>query len=104
MRSRRVTLAARPVGYPRESDFAVEEGPVGEPGPGEVLVRSLWVSPDPYQRGRMSEGRSYAKALELGDTITSGAVGEVVETRDPRFEAGELVLRPAGWGGHARRA
>jgi NADPH-dependent curcumin reductase CurA len=99
--SRRVTLVARPQGMPRESDFALEEGPVGEPGPGEVLVRSLWVSLDPYQRGRMSEARSYAASLQLGDTITSQAVGEVVESGDRRFEPGDLVLGQLGLQEHA---
>ena len=64
--NRRITLAARPEGYPRESDFALVEEPVPEPGPGEVLVRGLCLSLDPYMRGRMSEGRSYAKPTELG--------------------------------------
>ena len=58
--SRRVTLAARPNGEPREEDFRIEDAAVPEPGPGEVLVRALYVSVDPYQRGRMSEARSYA--------------------------------------------
>ena len=62
-------------GEPQESDFALDEAPVPEPGPGEVLVHNLYVSVDPYQRGRMSEARSYAKPLELGDVITSQAVG-----------------------------
>jgi len=90
--NRRVTLAARPVGAPQESDFALDEAPVPEPGPGEVLVRNLYVSVDPYQRGRMSEARSYAKPLEIGDVVTSQAVGEVVESNDPRFSPGDTVL------------
>jgi NADPH-dependent curcumin reductase CurA len=62
-----------------------------------VLVRTLWVSIDPYQRGRMSEARSYAKSLELGDVITAQAVGAAVESRDPRYEPGDLVLGQLGW-------
>ncbi len=85
LRNRRVTLASRPVGFPDESDFRVDEDDVGEPGAGEVLVRTLWLSVDPYQRGRMSEARSYARSLELGDVITAQAVGEVVESNDPRY-------------------
>jgi NADPH-dependent curcumin reductase CurA len=92
-----VTLAARPVGAPKESDFALEEIEVGEPGPGEVLVKALYVSVDPYQRGRMSQARSYAKSLEIGDVITSQAVGEVVESEDPRFAPGDLVVGQLGW-------
>ncbi len=95
--NRRVTLAARPVGFPKESDFALVESPVGEPGPGEVLVRAHYLSVDPYQRGRMSEARSYARPVELGDVMTSQAVGEVVESNDPRFAAGDHVVGQLGW-------
>jgi NADPH-dependent curcumin reductase CurA len=95
--SRRVVLATRPAGEPREEDFRLEEAPIPEPGPGEVLVRILYVSVDPYQRGRMSLSRSYARSLELGDVITAQAVGEVVETRDPRFRLGEIVVGQLGW-------
>jgi NADPH:quinone reductase len=70
---------------------------VPQPGAGEVLVRVLWVSVDPYQRGRMSQARSYAKSLELGDVITAQAVGQVVESRDPRYEQGELAVGQLGW-------
>ena len=99
--NRRITLAARPEGEPEESNFALVEDEVPEPGAGEVLVRVLWVSVDPYQRGRMSQARSYAKSLELGDVITAQAVGEAVESRDPRFEPGDLVVGQLGWQEHA---
>jgi NADPH-dependent curcumin reductase CurA len=95
--NRRVTLAARPVGFPKDSDFAFDEVEVGEARPGEVLVRTLWVSVDPYQRGRMSEARSYAKSLELGDVITSQSIGEVVESHDGRYSPGDLVVGQLGW-------
>src|SRR6266536_4036996 len=95
--NRRVTLAARPAGFPQESDFACDEVSSGSPGPGEVLVRVLWASVDPYQRGRMSEARSYAQPLEIGDVITSQSVGEVVESNDPRFSPAELVVGQLGW-------
>jgi NADPH-dependent curcumin reductase CurA len=95
--NRRVTLAARPVGTPQESDFALDETPLPKPRPGEVLVHNLYVSVDPYQRGRMSEARSYAKPLELGDVVTSQAVGEVVESSDPRFSPGDTVVGQLGW-------
>jgi NADPH:quinone reductase len=95
--NRRVTLAARPVGLPKESDFALDEAEPHAPTAGEVLVRLLWVSVDPYQRGRMGTQRSYAKGLELGDVITAQAVGEVVESRDGRYEEGELVVGQLGW-------
>ncbi len=62
-----------------------------------MLVKALYVSVDPYQRGRMSQARSYAKSLEIGDMITSQAVGEVVESQDPRFAPGDLVVGQLGW-------
>jgi hypothetical protein len=95
--NRRVTLAARPEGLPKESDFALDEVSVAGPGSGEVLVRVRYASVDPYQRGRMSEARSYARPLELGDVITSQSVGEVVESNDGRFSAGDLVVGQLGW-------
>jgi NADPH-dependent curcumin reductase CurA len=95
--NRRVTLAARPAGVPEESNFSFEETDVPEPGPGEVLVRNLWVSVDPYQRGRMSTQRSYARGLEVGDVITAQAVGEVVVSNDGRFAGGDLAVGQLGW-------
>ena len=99
--NRRVTLESRPVGFPTEEDFTVDEVEVGEPGPGEVLVRNLWVSVDPYQRGRMSTVKSYAKGLELGDVVTAQALGEVVSSQDPRYSPGDLVVGQLGWQDYA---
>jgi NADPH:quinone reductase len=99
--NRRVTLASRPVGTPQESDFALDEVEIPEPRPGEVHVRTLYVSLDPYQRGRMREVPSYARWLELGEVITSQTLGEVVTSRDSRFEPGQLVVGQLGWQEHA---
>jgi hypothetical protein len=99
--NRRITLASRPVGFPQESDFALDEAEIPSPGSGEVLVQNLWVSVDPYQRGRMSEARSYARGLELGDVVTSQSLGEVVESRDGRFGPGDLVVGQLGWQDYA---
>jgi NADPH-dependent curcumin reductase CurA len=96
-RNRVVTLAARPTGFPSESDFQLVEEEVPERGAAEVLVRVLWTSVDPYQRGRMSEARSYARPVQLGEVMTAQAVGEVVESGDSRFEAGDLVVGQLGW-------
>ncbi len=90
--NRRVTLAARPVGEPKESDFAVDETAVPQPDAGEVLIRTQYVSVDPYQRGRMSEARSYARPVELGEVMTAQAVGEVVQSRDGRYARVDLVV------------
>jgi NADPH:quinone reductase len=95
--NRAVTLAARPVGVAAESDFAVVEQSVPEPGAGEVLVRILWTSVDPYQRGRMSMTRSYARPVELGEVMTAQALGEVAASNDSRFEEGDLVVGQLGW-------
>jgi NADPH-dependent curcumin reductase CurA len=99
--NRRVTLASRPHGFPQESDFSIDEAPIPLPEAGEVLVRNLWVSVDPYQRGRMSEARSYARSLDLGDVITAQTLGEVVESRDGRFRPGDLVVGQLGWQDYA---
>jgi NADPH:quinone reductase len=96
-RNRVVTLASRPTGFPDESAFALVEHEVPEPGPSEALVRVLWTSVDPYQRGRMSEARSYAKPVQLGEVMTAQAVGEVVSSRDSRYEPGDLVVGQLGW-------
>ena len=90
-------LAARPSGFPEESDFALVESDVPQPGPGEVLVRIEWASVDPYQRGRMSTARSYAKPVEIGEVMTSQSAGEVVESNDPRFSPGDKVVGQLGW-------
>ena len=74
--NRQITLAARPEGFPQDSDFALVETEIPKPGHGEVLVRAQWLSLDPYMRGRMSEARSYAKPTELGEPMTGQAVGE----------------------------
>ena len=99
--NRQITLAARPEGFPKESDFALVESDVPAPGPGEVLVRSQWLSVDPYMRGRMSSTRSYAKPTEVGEPMTGQAVGEVVESQDPRFVPGDLVVGQLGWQDYA---
>jgi NADPH-dependent curcumin reductase CurA len=96
-RNRRVTLAARPDGFPKDSDFTFDEVNVPGPGKGEVLVRLSHASIDPYQRGRMSEARSYAKPMEIGDVITSQSIGEVVEADDARFAPGDRVVGQLGW-------
>jgi NADPH:quinone reductase len=99
--NRQVTMKSRPEGFPTEADFELVESESGAPGAGELLVRNLWVSVDPYQRGRMSTQRSYAKGLEVGDVMTAQAVGEVVESNDSRFSPGELVVGQLGWQDYA---
>ena len=92
-----ITLAARPDGYPNESDFKQVESPVPQPGEGEVVVRTIWLSLDPYQRGRMRDAQSYAVPVALGEVIVGGIVGRVVETRTPAFAVGDIVEGSLGW-------
>jgi NADPH:quinone reductase len=99
--NRQITLAARPEGFPTEADFALVEAEVPSPGAGEVLVRSQWLSLDPYMRGRMSTARSYAKPTDVSEPMTGQAVGEVVETGDSRFAAGDTVVGQLGWQDYA---
>jgi hypothetical protein len=101
MVNRQIVLAARPEGFPKESDFELVESEVPAPGPGEVLVHSQWLSLDPYMRGRMSTARSYAKPTEIGEPMTAQAVGEVVESHDPRFAPGDTVVGQLGWQDYA---
>ncbi len=95
--NRRIVLAARPVGEPKPSDFRLEEVPIPEPGPGQLLLRTLWLSLDPYMRGRMSDAKSYAKPVEIGEVMTGGTVSEVVRSHDPTFAPGDIVLGMTGW-------
>jgi NADPH-dependent curcumin reductase CurA len=92
-----VLLASRPQGWVKESDFRIVHTPVPSPGPGQLLVQILWLSLDPYMRGRMNEGKSYAKAQELGEVMTGGTVGRVVESNNKRFKVGDHVVGPLGW-------
>jgi hypothetical protein len=80
-----------------EANFRVEEGPVPQPGEGEVLVKNLWLSLDPYMRGRMSDARSYVKGVELGEVMVGQTAGEVVESKHPILKAGDKVLTQLGW-------
>ena len=94
---RRVVLARRPPGEPAETDFRIEEIPVPEPGPNEALVRVIYLSLDPYMRGRMRDLASYAAPVGVGEVMTGGTVGEVVKSNHPRFKAGDIVEDRLGW-------
>lgn len=92
-----ILLASRPDGEPVEADFRIESSPISEPGNGQVLVRTIYLSLDPYMRGRMRAGPSYAAALQIGDVITGGAVGEVVASNSSEFAVGDIVNAHLGW-------
>jgi NADPH-dependent curcumin reductase CurA len=95
--NRRVLLASRPSGWVSEANFKIDEVPLRAPAEGEVLVKNLWLSLDPYMRGRMNEGKSYAAKQELGEVMIGGTVGEVVESKHPKFAKGDQVLGMLGW-------
>jgi NADPH-dependent curcumin reductase CurA len=95
--NRRITLAVRPVGMPKESDFRLEEQPLPKPLSGEVLVRAHYLSVDPYMRGRISSNAGYTRATEVGEIMPGGVVGEVVESSDPRLGPGDYVEGLLGW-------
>jgi NADPH-dependent curcumin reductase CurA len=90
-------LAARPHGEPAPEDFRLVERERPDPGEGQVVVRMLVMSVDPYMRGRMNAGKSYAAAWEVGETMKGGAVGRVVDSRSPDVPEGALVLADAAW-------
>ena len=97
MTNRRVTLAARPEGVPKDSDFQIVEEPVPVPGDEELLLRTIYLSLDPYMRGRISAARSYAASVEIGQTMVGATVSSVVASNHPKFEPGQLVLGYSGW-------
>jgi NADPH-dependent curcumin reductase CurA len=92
-----VLLASRPTGQVEESNFNIVETDIAKPGGGEVLVRNLWLSLDPYMRGRMNAVKSYAKYVEIGEVMTGGTVGEVIESNNPKFKVGDHVVGSLGW-------
>lgn len=90
-------LKSRPQGLPKQKNFALEEIELPTLGDGAVRVRNLWLSVDPYMRGRMNDVKSYVPAFELDQPLEGGAVGEVVESRAEGFSPGDLVLHMGGW-------
>jgi NADPH-dependent curcumin reductase CurA len=101
MKSTQIRLAARPVGEPDDScfDTTTEDLPGLEDG--QVLLRTIYLSLDPYMRGRMSVAKSYAAPVEIGDVMVGGTVCEVVESRDPALAPGDVVLSYSGWQTHS---
>src|SRR5271163_4648291 len=99
--AKRVVLVARPVGEPKASDFRIEEYAPPSPGEGQVLLRTIWLSLDPYMRGRMSDGPSYATPVPIGGVMEGGAVCEVIASSNSSFAKGDIVLSHTGWQTHA---
>lgn len=97
MNNQRVVLASHPTGWVSEADFRIEQAPLPKPAQGEVLVKNLWLSLDPYMRGRISTAKSYVKGVGIGEVMVGQTVGEVVESRDARLKPGDKVLTQLGW-------
>lgn len=95
--NRRIVLAKRPKGNVTHENFRIEQVPVEALAEGEFLVRNLYLSLDPYMRGRMDDAKSYSKPVEVGQVMGGGTVGEVVESRHPRFAVGDRVQGALGW-------
>ncbi len=97
---RSVVLKRRPHGSPRPQDFELREDPVPAPAPGEVVTRTIFLSIDPYMRGRISDRKSYAAPVQPGEVMTGETIGEVVASGDPGFAPGDVVLGARGWQTH----
>lgn len=93
----RILLASRPSGEPTRENFRFETVPLPIPGEGEVLLRTIYLSLDPYMRGRMNDAKSYAAPVELGAVMEGGTVAEVIESNDPDLSPGDVVLSHLGW-------
>ena len=93
----RIVLASRPNGAPTLDDFRLETVPTPEPAEGQVLLRTIYLSLDPYMRGRMSDGPSYAEPVEIDAVMVGSTVGRIAASRHPDYRAGEWVLAYSGW-------
>jgi NADPH-dependent curcumin reductase CurA len=100
IKNKRVLLAARPAGAPKESDFRFDETELAEPKDGELVVKNLYLSLDPYMRGRMNDTKSYAASVDLGAVMIGGTVGEVLSSKNDRYKPGDLVVGVGGWQTH----
>ncbi|MBU9816756.1 NADP-dependent oxidoreductase [Rahnella sp. C60] len=95
--NRRIVLASRPHGKPVDDNFRLEKAPLPQAKDGQLLLRTVWLSLDPYMRGRMSDAPSYAAPVQIGEVMTGGAVSRVVESKNPDFRPGDLVVGRTGW-------
>jgi NADPH-dependent curcumin reductase len=97
MENQRIVLASRPEGWVTPENFRLEKASMPAPGDGEVLVKNLWLSLDPYMRGRMSDAKSYVKGVDIGEVMVGQTAGEVLESKNPGFRKGDHVLTQLGW-------
>jgi NADPH-dependent curcumin reductase CurA len=95
--NRQILLRRRPAGEPSEDDFELATTTIADPGEGEMLLKTLWLSLDPYMRGRMNDAKSYAPPVKLGGLMVGGTVSQVLTSRIPEYPAGEIVSGNHGW-------
>lgn len=95
-----IVLRRRPDGMPSMDDFEMAEEPIPTPAAGEVVTRTLYLSIDPYMRGRLSDRKSYATPVQIGEAMTGETVGEVVASTDPGFVVGDIAVGGRGWQSH----
>jgi len=95
--NRQFVLAARPVGMPKESDFRLVSAPIPALASGQVLLRTIFLSVDPYMRGHMNGIRTYADPVDIGQLMVGGTVGKVVQSSNPQFQVGDVVVGYWGW-------
>ena len=99
--NQRFVLASRPVGAPTPENFRLEREALPDLEDGQVLLKTLYLSLDPYMRGRMSDAPSYAAPVQIGEVMTGGAVSRVEQSRHPKFHPGDLVVGATGWQSHS---
>jgi hypothetical protein len=97
---RSIILRRRPEREPSPDDFELVEDAIPTPGPGEVVTRTIWLSIDPYMRGRLRETHLYSTPVPIGGVMTGETVGEVIASGDPGFAPGDVVVGPRGWQSH----
>jgi NADPH-dependent curcumin reductase len=97
MKNQRIVLASRPNGEPSAENFRLEEAALAPLADGELRIRNHYLSLDPYMRGRMNDGKSYAQPQPINETMIGGTVGEVVESRNPKYAVGDKVVGFGGW-------
>ncbi|WP_248744247.1 MULTISPECIES: NADP-dependent oxidoreductase [unclassified Pseudomonas] len=99
--NQRFVLASRPVGAPTPENFRLEREALPDLEDGQLLLKTLYLSLDPYMRGRMSDAPSYAAPVQIGEVMTGGAVSRVEQSRHPKFQVGDLVVGATGWQSHS---
>ena len=99
--NQRIVLVSRPQGAPVPENFRLERVALPDLADGQVLLKTLFLSLDPYMRGRMSDAPSYAAPVEIGEVMTGGAVSRIEQSRNPKFEVGDLVVGATGWQSHS---